>query len=367
MTSSKKRPLTVSHKLEVSAMSHRNPAEASTVPSTVKAESSRSIIYPQDRSIDSRASVTSHGSDDGSKISTATPNHGYPTFATLPVTSPPFPLISPAVGRAGVRGVGVSNAKTADTHIHKTPQAKAEAEEYVSEAILSPPKFKTAAAYIAKPPTNRTTSTNTLLNDMENSTPSAGVRVGVGGENRRTRSRRSDSALHDIRKDIHELACQFAKMEKESQQKRVLFDLDAQDRFHESLDVMGQKADAMVDVLQRNYTAYSHLLRENEELKQQINTFKERKEHDCHFKVNSNDYNRTDERDIPHSSPIKLRNVNLDPSDDYVKRVYPPVPKTPGTMFATELVEVMSLEVGEHAYLAQVMDRQWNTTLDYRP
>lgn len=78
--------------------------------------------------------------------------------------------------------------------------------------------------------------------------------------------------------------------------------------------------------------------------------------------ANANTYTFTDSFRSPESL-IK----GLDSTDDYVKRQFPPVPKTPGTMFATEFVEVMGLDVGDHAYLAEVMDRQWRTTTDYRP
>ena len=44
---------------------------------------------------------------------------------------------------------------------------------------------------------------------------------------------------------------------------------------------------------------------------------------------------------------------DLDPSD-YVKQKYHP--KTPGNIFPTEFVELMKFDVGEHAYLAEIMD-----------
>lgn len=48
-----------------------------------------------------------------------------------------------------------------------------------------------------------------------------------------------------------------------------------------------------------------------------------------------------------------------DPSDGYVSRKYPTVKKTAGTMFVTELSELLDLDDGEHAALADIMDGQW--------
>jgi len=60
------------------------------------------------------------------------------------------------------------------------------------------------------------------------------------------------------------------------------------------------------------------------------------------------------------SSPHNKAQTDLsDVSDNYVSRIYPTVPKTPGTMFVTELTELLELEVGHHALLAEIMDSQW--------
>jgi len=85
-------------------------------------------------------------------------------------------------------------------------------------------------------------------------------------------------------------------------------------------------------------------------------------DHDLHKNNDDDEFHL--EKENKKSPETLLR--QLDYTDEYVKRKYPPVPKTPGTMFATEFVEVMKLDVGEHAYLAEIMDRQWRTSTDYR-
>lgn len=286
----------------------------------------RSYIDTSTTSVVSARSIGSHGS----KCSTATPNLIFTTATTLPVTSPPFPLISPADGRAGVGKTSPPPPPPPKTSCTKHTTNSA----HGSSVLLSPPKMKTAAACNAAP------SRHNFHMDMK-----------------RKESHGTYSSLQDIRKEIHELTSQFAKLEHESQQRRAIFDLDPQDRFDESLGIMGQKADAMVDALHRSYIQLSELSKENVNLKQQIKNIHQENisnENEKLYKVNQNE-----------KSKVLLQ--RLDSSDDYVKRTYPSVPKTPGTMFTTELVEVMSLDVGDHAYLAQIMDRQWNTSTDYRP
>jgi len=304
---------------------------------------------PQDRSsMDSSVggiSTMSIGSY-ASKCSTATPNL---IFTANPVTSPPFPLISPANhGRARGVGVGVgvgvnqkkSTQTTCSTKKNAPDSYGSKTTTNVKNVLLSPPKIKTAARTAA---------------------PMKNVDI------------QKCPSLEEIRKEIHDLTSQFAKLEQESQQRREIFDLDPRDRFDESLGIMGKKADAMVDVMHRNYIHLSHLSRENKDLKNQIQQMQKiyisneteteiENENQKKWKENNNLCSRSG----GSSSALELLQ-KIDASDNYVKRSYPPVPKTPGTMFTTELVEVMSLGVGEHAYLAEIMDRQWNTTTDYRP
>jgi len=257
--------------------------------------------YPQDRSVASKMSAFSGGSSSKlSAISSATPLQPY---IAQPVVSPPFSLLSPAGTRAGIR----IKTPATDSKVYKN-------------SIQSPPKVKTTSKSARK-------------------------------------SRKSRSTLYDMKQEIDDLTSQFATLEKESRQRRARFDLAPEDRLDESLNVMGQKADAMADALHRNYARSDQLQRDNDALKEHVRNLKTRSPNKEETAVRKKKVHKTPE--------TLLR--ELDSSDDYVKRQYPSVPKTPGTMFATELVEVMGLEVGDHAYLAEVMDRQWRTKRDYRP
>jgi hypothetical protein len=112
----------------------------------------------------------------------------------------------------------------------------------------------------------------------------------------------------------------------------------------------------MADALHRNFSRSGQLQKENDTLRENVQN----------LKVGSYSEKSAERKAKVYISPCILLK-ELDPSDDYVKRAYPPIPKTPGTMFTTELEEVMGLETGEHVYLAELMDRQWKTSTDYRP
>mmetsp|Transcript_16854 Transcript_16854/g.24557 ORF Transcript_16854/g.24557 Transcript_16854/m.24557 type:complete len:111 (+) Transcript_16854:1-333(+) len=109
----------------------------------------------------------------------------------------------------------------------------------------------------------------------------------------------------------------------------------------------------MADAFSRNYTRMRNMHSHNS-LSDEEN----------HKPDSANTSTHTPREKIQKTPEMLLR--ELDPSDNYVKREYPPVPKTPGTMFTTELAEVMTLDVGDHAYLSEIMDRQWSTMNDYR-
>ena len=259
---------------------------------------------PQDRSVGSKVSATSNESK-SSKLSNATP---FQAFNSDPIISPHFALISPTLGRAGIHS--------------KIP--KTDSKAYYRGSILSPPKVKTV--------------------HKSKSASKAGTNAS------------GKSALYDMKKEIDDLTRSFSKLQNQSRQRRARFDLDPEDRFDDSLDTMGRKADAMADALHRNYARSDQLQRENNVLREKIRKSEE----------NSYSVLKTESKVKVHKSPSTLLK-ELDSSDDYVKRSYPPLPKTPGTMFTTEIVEVLGLEVGEHAYLAEIMDRQWNTSTDFRP
>ena len=161
-----------------------------------------------------------------------------------------------------------------------------------------------------------------------------------------------------MKSEIADLTAEFASLQEESRQRRAHFDLEPDDRFDESLNVMNRKADAMANALHRNMVRSDILQKDNDLLRETIRNWNK-------YTPKKDGHEYEIAKGKKHKSPkVLLR--ELDSSDEYVKRQYPPVPKTPGTMFATELVEVMGLEVGEHAYLAEVMDRQWNTSTSYR-
>jgi hypothetical protein len=201
-----------------------------------------------------------------------------------------------------------------------------------------------------------------------------------------------------MKQEIDDLRAQFEALDKKSSQTRKESrnkknnndnvnsntnnaEIPSQSPFDNEIHVMGQKTNAMADALHRNYARSNQLQRENDMLRKEyedLRAFVEEGQNNDHEdededeRVFFNDEHDEND-DIYHheqherkKSPESLLR-DLDPTDDYIKRKYPPVPKTPGTMFTTELVEVMKLEVGEHAYLAEIMDRQWRTSTDYRP
>ena len=410
------------------------------------------IPIPQDRSVASKISTS--GCSKSSKLShlsAATPMQPSGRLSQ-PISSPPFALLSPPA-RAGA-GAGAGAARTAgtekdnnltpltDTKIYVKKHGYRHGNEYGSNTTST----GTGTGIPSPPRTNRKTVY-----------PKSASKVGT-----RMRTQRSKSTpLYHMKKEIQDLTAQFAALEEKSKQRwqshtqpqpqsqpqpqpqsqhfssrnnESTIGHDYLDhRFDESVNLMGQKANAMADALHRNYVRSDHLHRENEVLRRQMqnrnrgtniststrtstntskrmhstNTGTQRHtytnnpfpfgnsnehEHAGNYQMrhnrtntgmgnqrpaetesyirettNRNNTTRTSTRTVatPKSSECLLR--ELQSSDDYVKRQYPPVPKTPGTMFTTEFVEVLGLDTGEHAYLAEVMDRQWRTSMDYRP
>lgn len=248
----------------------------------------------QERSLGSKQSEASSDTK-SSKLSTVTP---FQTFASKPIVSPAFALLSPE---------SRSTSRVPKTEVKRTKP-------------LSPPRVKVV---------------HKSKSETKSRIPSSGK-----------------STIYDMKKEIEDLTTEFAKLQERSRQRRARFHLDAEDRLDDSIETMSKQADAMVDALHRNYARSDQIHRENSILKEKINKIEKKQQ--------------LEEKIQMYKSPEKILK-QLDPSDDYVKRSFPAVPKTPGTMFATELVENMDLEVGDHAYLAEVMDRQWNTTKYYRP
>jgi len=263
---------------------------------------------PQDRSVASKKSACSN----------VTPHQ--PTYIGDPIISPPFSLLSPMRGR--------SRAKTpaTDSKVYKKQQ---------HFRIDSPPNVNTARSAVK------------IRSKMQ------------------------------MRKEMADLTAEFEELEEKSRRRRARFDLDPEDRFEESVDLMGKKADAMLDAIHKNYGRSAglgwvpqqtgeardrgqNIGRPNGILREQVDNLGMRE-----FPGSTNNQ-KLGRAKAPRKTKEQLLR-ELESSDDYVKRQYPAVPKTPGTMFTTEMVEVMGLSVGEHAYLAEVMDQQWGTSIDYRP
>jgi hypothetical protein len=158
-----------------------------------------------------------------------------------------------------------------------------------------------------------------------------------------------------IKSDIETLRSEFQHLQEETKKRRQkLINLD--EKFKESVHMMEEKAMTITNPLERNFTRSNELQRENNMLKEQIKKLRSTSKH--HY---------TSDTESSRSKSPQTLLQELDVRDHHVQRRYPPIPKTPGTMFTTELVEIIPLEVGEHAYLAEVMDRQWNTSDRYMP
>lgn len=148
------------------------------------------------------------------------------------------------------------------------------------------------------------------------------------------------------------------------------------------LESIKQKTNSMVDMLEKNYHSFIHLQNENIALKQKLSEYqkiatpstmhnsrkisKEEKERHAVSHVSIYEDEISDSFEISTLSESgtsgSVSHYYLDPSDNHVHRSYPTIRKSPGTMFVTELLDHVELEVGHHAHLAQIMDRQWGTT-----
>ena len=185
--------------------------------------------------------------------------------------------------------------------------------------------------------------------------------------------------VNEMKQEIEKLKAQFQKLDKESRRHRGdgcnvdndknndSLHYDPQALFEKDISIMNQKTNAMADALHKNYARSDQLQQENDMLRDECDNLNMKLDKIILTTPDAegvlNEYKENSGR---KKSPRTLLK-ELDSSDDYVRRRYPPIPKTPGTMFTTEFVEVMKLDVGEHAYLAEILDRQWNTTNDFRP
>lgn len=223
-----------------------------------------------------------------------------------------------------------SKKSSLSTSTHFTPY-----QQYSSQPIISPP-FK-----LSSPTKNRRKVTETKSGKARFTIHSPPISTRSSGTKNRQRQ------FSEMKKEIDDLTAEFAELEEKSRRRRARIGMKPEEKFDESVTHMEEKAEAMMNALHRGY---------NRRLKHPDSW----KENICRDPKNK----RLGNSKIHESNDQLLK--NLDPSDAYVKRKYPSVPKTPGTMFTTEFIEVLSLDVGEHAYLAKIMDRQWGTTNDYR-
>ena len=299
---------------------------------TSTSNTTTNLPAPQDRSVASKVSAASS--------SAATPSQ----FISNPdpIISPPFTFSSPA--RTRYNNKSFSDKKSSTRRTTSSSQRS-------NDRIFSPPRPKSAYK-------ERSSSSRRRFNNKDATTATTAT------------------TFEDMKQEIEHLRAQFRTLDSESRRRRNQQNnndntYNPEDSFEKNVEAMSQKTNAMADVLNRNFVRSDQLQRENDELRQECNDLKS--------SMNANDHNNYDslysddgevDENMLYEKVTKtpgelLRDLN--PTDDYVKRKYPPIPKTPGTMFATEMVEVMTLEVGEHAYLAEIMDRQWRTTTDYRP
>ena len=136
----------------------------------------------------------------------------------------------------------------------------------------------------------------------------------------------------------------------------LLDERNGPNHFDEELEVLKQKTNAMADTLHKNCLRTEVLQKENNELRARLK-IKPILDRQKALRMTG-----VVEQSKAMQTPIRRNTLaQLDVTDDYVRRQYPSVHKSPGTMFATELVEEMNLEVGEHAYLAEIMDRNWDS------
>lgn len=207
--------------------------------------------------------------------------------------------------------------------------------------------------------------------------------IGPKATNTATSSKSSREALLAMKKEIEALTAQFETLDEplsrrsnnDASPKHSSNLRNAAKAFEEGVDIMGKKTDGMINALHNSILHSSKLQRDNDNLR------------DCVWSLGKDHTSRRQLKDdgVREGQPLILEENTTPPkkqtshlskaeilddlgsSDDYCKRVYPAVSKTPGTMFVTEIVEVMNLDVGDHSYLSEIMDRQWDTTLDYFP
>jgi len=202
------------------------------------------------------------------------------------------------------------------------------------------------------------------------------------------------AAMSEIKDEIDNLTLKFSSMQhnnalsRDKEDKaRMNHDEDDEDEkytfsshsssqevFEQNLDVLHNKAQNFADALKRSQEQTMHYAKKSDLLEQELLSM--------HSQQRSNILRDSANDVVDQHLPVHGQNVNnenfkskmktradilseLNPQDEYTQKRYPNVPKTPGTMFVTELTENITLDVGEHAYLADIMDRQWGSSSLY--
>jgi hypothetical protein len=270
------------------------------------------------------------------KLSTASPNHRPSPFE---FHSGGTRRKTPSILKEHERIPQDRNIESKDSLSsgHITPD-----QPYTGEPIISPP-------FSISSPDKRKTKARIPLTEKKSSKSQEEIVSPPKMKSMSSTRKFGDiSNFSSIKADIENLRAEFQNLQEETKKRRErLINLD--ERFKESVHMMEEKAKDIANPLERNFARSNKLQRKNNLLKEQITK-----------------YFSDSESDDRSKSPQTLIQ-ELDFRDHHVQRRYPPVPKTPGTMFTTELVEIMQLEIGDHAYLSEVMDRQWNTSEKYMP
>jgi len=174
-----------------------------------------------------------------------------------------------------------------------------------------------------------------------------------------------------MKKEIGDLTARFESMEKErtvrrstgSSDKEINFE-DAERAFEEGVDIMGRKTDAVIDALHKSLSHSCSLQRDNDGLRGRVRNLAKGGRASRSPVIPSDEI--CIENQVSLLGPEKTVD-HFNPSNEYLKRRYPAIPTTPGTLFVSEIVEVLNLDVGDHTYLSDIMNRQWESSADYVP
>lgn len=175
-----------------------------------------------------------------------------------------------------------------------------------------------------------------------------------------------------MKKEINDLTARFESLDKErakrrsSSSKEINFE-EAERAFEEGVDIMGKKTEAVIDALHKSLSHSTVLQRDNVQLKGRVRSLAKSGRVSRSPVVPRDDTGvMCIENQVSLLGPNKTVD-HFNPSNEYLKRRYPAIPTTPGTLFVSEIVEVLNLDVGDHTYLSDIMNRQWASSPDYVP